>query len=84
MNLSRGRKLRIINWLLLYLSVCLLVLLPEAGQAQQASDRKREFLDELSEYGKSKARWFLKEREGRKYTLQALGVLSSDEVALAR
>ncbi|MGA7502071.1 MAG: patatin-like phospholipase family protein [Isosphaeraceae bacterium] len=47
-------------------------------------DRKREFLDELREYGKSKARWFLKEREGRKYTLQALGVLSSDGVALAR
>ena len=46
MNLSRGRrKLRIINRLLLYLSVCLLVLLPEAGQAQQASDRKREFLE---------------------------------------
>ncbi len=47
-------------------------------------DRWPAFLDELREYGKSKARWFLKEREGRKYTLQALGVLSSDEVALAR
>ena len=46
-------------------------------------DRKREFLDELMEYGKSKARWFLKEREGRKYTLQALGVLSSDGAAVA-
>jgi len=47
-------------------------------------DRWPAFLDELSEYGKSKARWFLKEREGRKYTMQALGVLSSDGVALAR
>jgi len=46
MNLSRGRRrLGTINWLLLYLSACLLVLLPEAGQAQQASDRKREFLE---------------------------------------
>ena len=46
-------------------------------------DRKPEFLDELREYGKSKARWFLKEREGRKYTLQALGVISSDGAAVA-
>ena len=45
-------------------------------------DRKREFLDELREYGKSKARWFLKEREGRKYTLQALGVFSSEGAAV--
>src|SRR5438874_11541733 len=46
MNLSSGRrKLRIINWLHLYLSICLLVLLSEAGQAQQAPDRKREFLE---------------------------------------
>ena len=47
-------------------------------------DRKREFLDELREYGKSKARWFLKEREGRKYTMQALDVFSSDGAAVAR
>ena len=47
-------------------------------------DRKPEFLDELREYGKSKARWFLKEREGRKYTLQALGVIASDGAAVAR
>ncbi|MGD0041366.1 MAG: hypothetical protein ABSE84_13250, partial [Isosphaeraceae bacterium] len=46
-------------------------------------DRKREFLDELMEYGKSKARWFLKEREGRKYTMQALGVFSSDGAPVA-
>ena len=46
MNLSSGRrKLRIINWLHLYLSICLLLSLPEAGQAQQAPDRKREFLE---------------------------------------
>jgi len=47
-------------------------------------DRKREFLDELREYGKSKARWFLKEREGKKYTLQALGVIASDAALVAR
>jgi len=35
------------------------------------------------EYGKSKARWFLKEREGRKYTMQALGVFSSDGAPVA-
>jgi hypothetical protein len=46
MNLSSGRrKPRIINWLHLCLSICLLVSLPEAGQAQQAPDRKREFLE---------------------------------------
>ena len=47
-------------------------------------DRWPAFLDELREYGKSKARWFLKEREGRKYTMEALGVLSSDGAAVAR
>ena len=46
-------------------------------------DRRPEFLDELREYGKAKARWFLKERQGRKYTLQALGVLASDGAAVA-
>jgi len=46
MNLSSGRqKPRIIYWLDLYLFICLLVLLPEAGQAQQAPDLKREFLE---------------------------------------
>ena len=40
-------------------------------------DRRPEFLEELREYGKSKSRWFLKERESRKYTLKALGVISS-------
>ena len=47
-------------------------------------DRWPAFLDELREYGKSKARWFLKEREGRKYTMQALGVFSADGAAVAR
>ncbi len=46
-------------------------------------DRWPAFLDELMEYGKSKARWFLKEREGKKYTMEALGVLSSDGAAMA-
>ena len=46
MNLSSGRRgPRIINWLHLCLSICLLVSLPEAGQAQQAPDRKRQFLE---------------------------------------
>ncbi len=45
MNLSSaGRKSRIINWPHLCLSICLLISLPEAGQAQ-APDRKREFLE---------------------------------------
>jgi hypothetical protein len=45
MNLSSDRrKPRIINWLHLCLSICLLVSLPEAGQAQQAPDRRWEFL----------------------------------------
>ena len=46
-------------------------------------DRRPEFLDELREYGRAKARWFLKERQGKKYTLQALGVLASDGAAAA-
>ena len=46
MNLSSGRrKPRVINWLQLCLSICLLVSLPESGQSQQAPDRKREFLE---------------------------------------
>jgi hypothetical protein len=46
MNLSSSRrKLRIGSWLHLYLSICLLVSLLCAGQAQQAPDRKREFLE---------------------------------------
>lgn len=46
-------------------------------------DRKPDFLNELREYGRSKARWFLKEREQRKYTLQALGVFALDGAAVA-
>jgi NTE family protein len=46
-------------------------------------DRRPEFLGEMREYGKAKARWFLKERKGKKYALQALGVLQADPVALA-
>jgi NTE family protein len=41
-------------------------------------DRRPEFLRELSDHGKTKARWFLKEREKRKHTLRALGVLAAD------
>jgi NTE family protein len=47
-------------------------------------DRRPAFLDDLREYGRAKARWFLKEREGMKYTLEALGVIASDGAAVAR
>jgi NTE family protein len=46
-------------------------------------DRRPAFLEELREYGRAKARWFLKEREELKYTLEALGVIASDGVAVA-
>jgi NTE family protein len=46
-------------------------------------DRSPAFLKELMEYGKVKARWFLKEREKMTYTLRALGVMASDGAALA-
>jgi NTE family protein len=36
-------------------------------------DRRPEFLSELKEYGKTKSRWFLQERESRKYAMAALG-----------
>src|SRR5690242_7243657 len=46
MSLSSGRrKPRIIHWLHLYLSICLLVSLPEGGLAQQDPNLKREFLE---------------------------------------
>jgi NTE family protein len=47
-------------------------------------DRWPAFLDELREYGGSKARWFLKEREGRKYALRALGVFSSEGASVQK
>jgi NTE family protein len=46
-------------------------------------DRRPAFLDELMEYGKAKARGFLRERQGRLHTMQALEVLASDGVAAA-
>jgi NTE family protein len=46
-------------------------------------DRRPEFLNEMKEYGRAKARWFLKERKSKRYTLQALGVLAADSVVLA-
>jgi NTE family protein len=42
-------------------------------------DRRPSFLEELREYGKVKARWFLKDRQGMKYTMQAHGVLASSD-----
>jgi NTE family protein len=38
-------------------------------------DRRPEFLWELMEYGKTKSRWFLQERESRKYAMAALGTI---------
>ncbi len=46
-------------------------------------DRRPAFLEELREYGKAKARLFLRERHDRRYTMQALGVLASDGASLA-
>jgi NTE family protein len=47
-------------------------------------DRRAEFLTELREYGKARGRLFLIEREKKKYTLKALGVLHSDGAAETR
>jgi NTE family protein len=47
-------------------------------------DRQAAFLTELRDYGRAKARWFLKERQGMAYTLQALGVLAADGAVAAR
>lgn len=41
-------------------------------------DRWPSFLEELREYGVTKARWFLKERESQLHTLEALGVIAAD------
>src|SRR3954454_28944 len=41
-------------------------------------DRRPEFLRELKEYGMTKSRWFLQERESRKYAMAALGTISSN------
>jgi len=47
-------------------------------------DRRPEFLQELIEHGRAKARWFLREREEMKYTLEALGVIAPDGTSPAR
>jgi NTE family protein len=39
-------------------------------------DRRPEFLRELMEYGRTKARWFLQERESRKNAMVALGTVA--------
>jgi NTE family protein len=41
-------------------------------------DRRPEFLRELMEYGKSKSRWFLKDRESGKYATEALNATGSN------
>ncbi len=46
MNLASGRlNPRVVTWVHLCLSICLLASAPEAGQAQQTPDRRREFLE---------------------------------------
>ena len=40
-------------------------------------DRRPEFLLELREYGRTKSRWFLQERESKKYAMAALGMIAS-------
>jgi NTE family protein len=44
--------------------------------ASSKLDRKPDFIYELIEYGKAKARWFLKDRASKIHTLEALGVLA--------
>ncbi|MFO0909998.1 MAG: hypothetical protein U0794_16900 [Isosphaeraceae bacterium] len=44
-------------------------------------DRRTAFLDELHLYGRAKGRWFLKEREAKRHTMEALGVLKAREAA---
>jgi hypothetical protein len=41
-------------------------------------DRRPEFLTELKEYGKTKSRWFLQDRESKKYAVAALGTIASN------
>jgi NTE family protein len=38
-------------------------------------DRRPEFLRELREYGKTKSRWFLHQRESKKYAMAAVGAI---------
>ncbi|HKQ71056.1 MAG TPA: patatin-like phospholipase family protein [Polyangiaceae bacterium] len=40
-------------------------------------DRRPEFIRELREYGKTKARWFLQERSSRKHAMRAQGTSTS-------
>jgi NTE family protein len=52
-------------------------------------DRRPEFLEELREYGRAKSRWFLKERDSRRYAMEALdakrsSATSKDESDAAR
>ncbi len=69
--LSAHRKLRIINWLYFCLSIYVLVSLAEAGQTQQASDRRREFLEKYARayYPGRSGQIMLVPREGEFVTL---------------
>jgi NTE family protein len=40
-------------------------------------DRRPDFIRELREYGKTKSRWFLQERESKKYAMAALGTIAA-------
>lgn len=55
--------------------VCRIQMDRELGFRSKMS-RSPEFLADLEQYGKSKARLFLKERAGKLHTLRALGVIS--------
>jgi NTE family protein len=47
-------------------------------------DRRPAFLEELREHGKVQARWFLDERNGKKYAPAALGVNGAEGIVTAR
>jgi len=40
-------------------------------------DRRPDFLRELMEYGKTKSRWFMQDRESKKYAMVAQGIIAS-------
>ena len=45
-------------------------------------DRRPEFLSELKEYGRTKSRWFLRERDSKKYAMAALGTIPMEAASL--
>jgi NTE family protein len=45
-------------------------------------DRRPDFLEELTDYGRAKAQMFLKERDRKTYTSRSLGLIASDAAAV--